>query len=37
MEDLETSNDFKVKIDQVKINLNAWTRFEWVLFFIAIP
>jgi hypothetical protein len=35
--ELGTSNDFKEKIDQVKINLKTWTHFEWVLFFMAIP
>jgi hypothetical protein len=33
----EISNDFTVKTDQVKNNLNSWTLFEWVLFVIVIP
>ncbi|MDD1700852.1 MAG: hypothetical protein LUQ04_08685 [Methanoregula sp.] len=33
----EISNDFKVKTDQIKINLKSWTLPEWVLFFVIIP
>jgi hypothetical protein len=37
MENPEISSDFKVKTDQIKINLKSWTLAEWVLFFMVIP
>ena len=33
----EIPRDFKVKIDQIKINLKSWNLPEWILFFAVIP
>jgi hypothetical protein len=33
----EISNDFTVKIDQIKTNLKSWTLLEWVLVFVISP